>query len=219
MIRAAVFDVGETLIGDDRYWSDWADWLGVRRHTLSALVGAVVARGGHNQDALPLVRPGIDVAAEWRAREAAGLGEVIDESDLYPDVRGALAALRSSGVWVGIAGNQSSGAGRCLRALDLPCDALAVSGDWGVEKPSPAFFERLADWVPAEPGETVYVGDHPANDLLPAREAGFRTAHVRRGALGHFWAGTPSARADWNVDGLDDLASHLTGRPAGEERR
>ncbi|WP_369228616.1 HAD family hydrolase (plasmid) [Streptomyces sp. R39] len=211
MIRAAVFDVGETLVNDTRYWSDWADWLNVPRHTLSALVGAVVTQGRHNLDALRLVRPDIDVDAEWRAREAAGRGETLDESDLYPDVRSALATLQDAGVWVGIAGNQSIGAAGHLRALNLPCDALAVSDEWGAEKPSPEFFKRLIDWVRAAPDQIVYVGDHPANDLAPARDAGLMTAHLRRGPLGHYWADSQHAQADWKANSLNELTAQLIG--------
>ncbi|GAA0494686.1 hypothetical protein GCM10009544_63560 [Streptomyces stramineus] len=67
MIEAVVFDVGETLVRDDRGWNSWADWLGVPRCTLSALVGAVVAQGRDNADAIRLIRPGIDIGAEARA--------------------------------------------------------------------------------------------------------------------------------------------------------
>lgn len=206
-----VFDVGETLVKDDRYWAGWADWLQIPRHTMSALVGAVVAQGRDNADAVRLAKPGCDVAAEWAAREAAGCGEVIDESDLYDDVRTALAVLQDAGIWVGIAGNQSAKAAKMLRALHLPCDALATSGEWGVAKPSPAFFRAVIGWAPGDPRDIVYVGDHPANDLAPARRAGLRTAHLRRGPLGHLWADTPeAAAADWRADSLTHLAALLT---------
>lgn len=76
MIETIVFDIGETITRDDRYWHSWADWLGVPRHTLSALAGAVVAQGRDNADAIRLARPGIDIAAEYAAREAAGRGEL-----------------------------------------------------------------------------------------------------------------------------------------------
>lgn len=58
MIEAVAFGIGETLIKDDRGWNSWIDWLGVPRHTLSALVGAVVAQGRDNADA-------IATSAEW----------------------------------------------------------------------------------------------------------------------------------------------------------
>lgn len=122
MIRAVAFDVGETLIRDDRAWSARAGWLGVNRHTLSALVGAVVAQGRDNADALRLVRPGIDIEAERAAMERAGRGEFLDESDLYPDVRPSLAALRAAGMRVVVAGNQT--AGRRVAARARPAGGL-----------------------------------------------------------------------------------------------
>lgn len=212
MIRCVALDVGETLTCDDRYWAAWADWLDVPRHTLSALVGAVVAQGRDNADALRLVRPGIDLAAEYAAREAAGRGEYLDESDLYPDVRPALAALRGLGMRVIVAGNQTPRAGELLRALDLPVDAVAVSGDWGVAKPSQEFFLRVIDLGMAQPEEILYVGDHPQNDIYPTREMGLLTAHLRRGPWGHLWADDPAVRAaaDWSITSLHELAAIVT---------
>jgi HAD superfamily hydrolase (TIGR01662 family) len=207
-----IFDVGETIVRDDRYWASWADWLCVPRHTLSALVGAVVAQGRDNADALRLIRPGIDVAAEYQAREAAGRGEHLDDSDLYDDVRPALAELHRLGVRVVIAGNQTTRAGELLRALNLPADVIATSGGWGVAKPRPEFFQRAIEAGQASPGETLYVGDHPANDTIPAAAAGLRTAHLRRGPWGHLWARDPDviAAADWRIDSLMELPALIT---------
>ncbi|AGP57649.1 HAD family hydrolase [Streptomyces rapamycinicus] len=211
MIRAVALDVGETLIRDDRVWATWADWLDIPRHTLSALVGAVVAQGRDNADALRLIRPDIDIAAERAAMEAAGLGEQITEEDLYPDVRPALAALRQSGARVVIAGNQTARAGKLLRALDLPVDEIATSGEWGIAKPDPRFFTRVLDLAGTAPDEIVYVGDHPANDTQPAKAAGLRAAHLRRGPWGHLWAHTAeTAVADWHLDSLHDLVPLAT---------
>lgn len=213
MIRAVAFDVGETLVSDTRYWASWADWLDVPRHTMSALVGAVVAQGRDNADALRLLRPDLDVAAAYAAREEAGRGEELDETDLYPDVRPALAALREQGIRVVIAGNQTLKAGALLRALDLPADAIATSAEWGVAKPDPAFFARVIDLAQAEPHQIVYVGDHPANDVYPAAAVGLRVAHIRRGPWGHLWADDPQTRAaaDWSINTLADLARIAAG--------
>ena len=213
MIEVVVLDVGETITRDDRYWHAWADWLGVPRHTLSALVGAVVAQGRDNADALRLARPGIDVGAEYHAREAAGRGEALDETDLYDDVRPALSELRRRGVRVVIAGNQTARAGELLRDLDLPADLIVTSGDWGVAKPRPEFFERALEVAQAPAEATLYVGDHPANDIFPAKVAGLRTAHIRRGPWGRLWADDPAVRAaaDWRIDSLTQLMS-IVGR-------
>lgn len=208
MIRCCVFDVGETLVRDDRYWGSWADWLGVPRHTLSALVGAVVAQGRDNADALRLVRPGIDLAAEYQAREAAGRGEQLEEEDLYPDVRPTLNALREAGVRVVVAGNQTVRAAELLRGLGLPADAVATSGEWGVAKPDPRFYERVAKLAGMPREEVVYVGDDPVNDVIAAKTAGLRTAHIRRGPWGHLWADDPQVSlADWKITTLTELIS------------
>ncbi|MFF8437117.1 HAD family hydrolase [Streptomyces bacillaris] len=206
-MKTFVFDVGETLVRDDRYWASWAEWLGVPGHTLSALVGAVTAQGLDNAEALKLVRPGIDISAEYAAREAAGRGEHLNEGDLYEDVRPALARLRRDGMRVIVAGNQTVRAGELLRALDLPADLVATSGEWGCAKPSPDFFARVLEASGASARDTVYVGDHPANDTFPAARAGLRTVHLRRGPWGYLWASDAQVReaADWVIDSLTDL--------------
>jgi len=170
---------------------------------------AVVAQGRDNADAVRLARPGIDIDAEYAAREAAGRGENLDASDLYDDVRPALSGLRKLGIRVIIAGNQTPRVGELLRGLDLPADLIVTSGEWGVAKPQPEFFERVREVAQAVPRETVYVGDHPANDLFPAKAAGLRVAHIRRGPWGHLWADDPGvvAAADWRIDSLTQLTS------------
>ncbi|MFI0593988.1 HAD family hydrolase [Streptomyces griseus] len=206
-METIVLDIGETLVRDDRHWASWADWLGVPPHTLGALVGAAVAQGREATDALRILRPDMDVEEAYRARAAAGRGEHLDESDLYQDVRPALAELRAAGIRVVVAGNGTVRAGELLRALDLPADLVVTSGEWGVRKPEPEFFARVTEVAGAAPEATLYVGDHPADDLFPAAAAGLRTAHLRRGPYGHWWAGHPDVveTADFRIDALTEL--------------
>ncbi|XVV02702.1 HAD family hydrolase [Actinosynnema sp. CA-248983] len=208
MISAVVFDVGETLLDDSREWGAWADWIGVSRHTFSTVLGAVTAAGRDNSETFAYFRPGFDVPRERILREQAGKGERIDEDDLYPDARPALARLKELDLWVGIAGNQTVRAAELLRELALPVDRIATSGEWGVAKPSPAFFHRVVAMTPERAAENVlYVGDHRDNDIVPARAAGLRTALIRRGPWGFLWADDPLVRAnaDWVIDSLMEL--------------
>lgn len=220
-METIVLDIGETLIRDDRYWASWADWLGVPPHTVSALVGAAVVQGRDCADALHALAPDMDINEATLARRAAGRGEHLDERDLYPDVRPALAELRALGLRVVIAGDGSARAGELLRALDLPADLVATSQEWGVAKPDLAFFERVLDASGADPQATLYVGDHPANDLFPARSAGLRAAHIRRGPYGHWWAEHPDVveAADWRIHMLTELPGllHRTAEPSRGE--
>ncbi|MGW7052913.1 HAD family hydrolase [Streptomyces sp. NPDC054887] len=190
MIRAVVFDVGECLVDETREYGTWADWLGVPRHTFAAKFGAVIAQGRDYRDTFQEFAPGFDLYEQREARAWAGQPEHFDESDLYPDVRPALAALREAGLWLGIAGNQTVRAGGILRELFTEdVDLIGTSDDWGASKPDPEFFVRVAAVVPFEPCEILYVGDRVDNDLRPAVAAGMPTALVHRG---------PWATIQWN---------------------
>ncbi|PJJ05520.1 HAD superfamily hydrolase (TIGR01549 family) [Streptomyces sp. 2333.5] len=191
MIRAVVFDVGECLVDETREYGTWADWLGVPRHTFAAMFGAVIAQGRDYREVFQEFRPGFDLYEERDARAAAGQPEHFDESDLYPDVRPALAQLRGDGLWLGIAGNQTVRAGGILRGLfSHDVDLIGTSDDWGAAKPDPLFFARVADVVPFEKDQILYVGDRVDNDLRPAVAAGMPTALVHRG---------PWASIQWNT--------------------
>lgn len=56
---------------------------------------------------------------------------------------------------------------------------VVIAGEVGCFKPDPAFFLLLARLAGAEPGEVIFVGDSPAEDVVPARGAGLVTVWVR----------------------------------------
>ncbi len=207
VLDAVVFDVGETLVDETREYGAWADWLGVPRHTFSSVFGAAIALGKDYRDVFQYFRPGFDLDAERERRAAAGVPETFGEEDLYPDARPCLRALRDMGVWVGVAGNQTTRAGAILRALDLPADMIATSEDWGAAKPDTSFFRALVDAAPCAAERIVHVGDRLDNDLIPAKAAGLRTAFIRRGPWGHIWEHHPdmAGTADWRMESLAEL--------------
>jgi HAD superfamily hydrolase (TIGR01549 family) len=181
VIQAVVFDVGETLVDETTEYGTWADWLGVPRHTFSAMFGAVIASGRDYREVFQHFRLGLDLDTERSRRAAAGRPEAFGEADLYDDARPCLAALQNMGLWVGIAGNQTSRAGTILRGLHLPADLIGTSEDWGASKPDPAFFEAVVTAAPCAAGRIAYVGDRLDSDLKPAKAAGMRTVFIRRG--------------------------------------
>lgn len=223
-IRAVWFDVGETLIDESREYGTWADWLGVPRHTFSAVFGAVLARGGDYREVFQHFRPGFDLHTERQDRFDAGLGEYVNGHDLYPDARRCLQALRDAGYFVGVAGNQTARAGQFLRELNLPCDVLATSAEWGAEKPGAAFFDKMAAVSGHARGETAYVGDRLDNDIAPAARAGLFTIWVRRGPWGYILqaAGPPAVDIPegapaLTVGTLDELAAKLVDTGSGSD--
>jgi HAD superfamily hydrolase (TIGR01509 family) len=215
-MRSAVFDVGETLIDETRIFQRWADRLGIPRLAFLGTLGAVLNSGGEVSDAFRLMRPGIDVRAEiaaWRAEDPHGLREGFDAADLYSDVRTTLATLRRSGMGVLIAGNQPAQARPALEAMDLDVDGIFVSEEWGVAKPEPEFFRRVAEEAGHAPADIVYVGDRVDNDVIPAKQAGMHAVLLRRGPHGYVHSRRPEARkADAILDDLQGLVTWLDQR-------
>ena len=209
-IAAVVFDVGETLVNEERPWSEWADWIGVSRAVFFAALGATVAMRQDHRRVFEILAPGFNFTQEHQAKDAAGHEWRIVAEDLYPDAVPCLQQLRSSGYRVGIAANQPVQAEQALNELGLPVDFVATSGGWGVAKPSGEFFRRLAEKTGVPAAKIAYVGDRLDNDVLPAANAGMRSVFIRRGPWGLIHATWPEVSvADMRIDSLGELAEWL----------
>lgn len=218
VIGAVVFDVGECLVDESREYGTWADWLGVPRHTFSAMFGAVIAQGLDYRETFQVFRPGFELDKARQGRADAGQPEWFGENDLYPDVRPALTRLRADGLWVGIAGNQTDRAGGILRDLDLPADMIATSDDWGVPKPDPGFFRQMLEVTPGSADEILYVGDRLDNDIRPAASLGLQTALIRRGPWATIQQDDPDAERvpTMRIDSVAELPGRIAAFNAGE---
>src|SRR2546430_12708796 len=103
-LRAVFFDVGETIVDESREYGTWADWLGIPRHTFSAVFGAVIARGGDYRETFQYFKPGFDLARERQRRAEAGKPESFAQEKLYPDAPPCPAVLPDHGLLVALAG-------------------------------------------------------------------------------------------------------------------
>jgi HAD superfamily hydrolase (TIGR01662 family) len=209
-ITTVFFDVGETLVDETRHWTDLANWMGVPTFTFFAAMGVIVERRRPHNEVFGLVRPGYDLEAEQAKRQAAGWTYSLEHGDFYPDAFPCLTDLRNHGYRIGIAGNQPEAAEAALHRVGIPADVIASSTGWGVEKPSPAFFERVAEAAGCPPTEIAYVGDRLDNDVLPAKAAGMAAIFIRRGPWGIVHAGWPeAAQADARLESLTELRAAL----------
>lgn len=101
----------------------------------------------------------------------------------FPDVPGALTTLASAGVSVAVLTNGTA---------EQQNDKLARVGlagrvgpvftveDLGVAKPDPAAFERACERWGLPPSAVLSIGDRHDLDVVPARRAGLRAAHLDR---------------------------------------
>jgi len=185
-VGAVVFDVGETLVDETRHWTLVAEAAGMPPLTLMGVLGGLIGQGrdfGEVWDVLGVPKPAGEFPLEtW-----------------YPDALPCLARLREGGFRVCACGNTPVG----TEALVAPhVDAAASSAGWGVSKPSPAFFERVAELAEAPPEKIAYVGDRVDNDVVPALAAGMVAVHLRRGPWGYLQAPPPQAI---RISSLDEL--------------
>jgi FMN phosphatase YigB (HAD superfamily) len=205
-LAAVVFDVGETIVDETRAWSSWADWLGVPRLTFLAVCGASIAGGNLDHRApLRIFRPDFDLRTELRRRAEAGLGDDVVAEDLYPDALDCLRSIHDAGLRVGLAGNQPARAEAVLRDLHTPLDFVASSETWGVEKPDPRFFAKIAETLELPAASIAYVGDRIDNDVRPAAAAGLQAIFVRRGPWA--WIQQPSGSPPEAVVTVESLAA------------
>jgi FMN phosphatase YigB (HAD superfamily) len=200
-LEAVVFDFGETLYNETRAWSAIADGAGVPRATFLAMLGALIATDRSHGEIFDVF--GVPEPRAWLPLEA---------DDLYPDVRAGLTVLKARGLRVGIAANQPDRGAEIERVLGIELDFVATSAAWGVAKPSPAFFARIASELGLSPAAIAYVGDRVDNDVMPASAAGMCAVFVRRGPWG--WIQCPDGDppgAAFTIEDLRDLPGLLAG--------
>ena len=192
-LKAVFFDVGETLVDEERWWREVAQAVDLGPHVIWAALGFTIARG---EEHLGLWRHlGVDRPDAWDA-------VVYSRGDLYPDAIACLETVRGMGLFVGVAGNQNAKLEAWARSTGLPADVILSSAGLGVRKPERAFFERLVDACGYSAPEVAYVGDRVDNDVRPAAAAGLVAVHVRRGPWGRLQETPPEAAL-----AVDDLAS------------
>ena len=209
-IKVVFFDLGGTLICEVRLWATWAAYLHVAPAAVLSALDEVIAKGEHHRRVFDRFKPGFDIEAARRDRSARGDSDLFDANDLYSDAIPCLRALRERGYLIGIAGNQPAEAESAIRELGVEAEFIATSGRGGVEKPSPAFFAKVAEASGFLPSEIVYVGDRLDNDVLPARAAGMISVFLERGPWGRAHAKQAEARlADIRIKGLAALPDAL----------
>ena len=193
-LKAVFFDVGETLVDEERWWRVLAERSGLQPHVVWAALGVTIERGEEHNELWRHL--GVERPTSW----AADLS--YEPGDLYPDAIACLEAMRALGLYVGIVGNQPELMERWAREEALPTDVISSSASLGVKKPDPRFFELVVELAGCDASEVAYVGDRVDNDVLPAAAAGLVAVHVRRGPWGRLRATPPEATV-----GIDDLAS------------
>jgi putative hydrolase of the HAD superfamily len=100
----------------------------------------------------------------------------------YPEVPGAVAALRAAGLRLAVVSNWDVSLREVLvrTGLSAELEAVVTSAEVGAAKPEPLVFERALAELGLSPAEVLHVGDSPGLDDLGALAAGIEPVLVLR---------------------------------------
>jgi putative hydrolase of the HAD superfamily len=129
----------------------------------------------------------------------------------FPGVRELFAELQQAGVRLGIithglAVKQAEKLIRLELTQYLDPQAIFISDQIGISKPNPKLYQTALRELGLEPGEAMYVGDSPANDIAPPKSLGMITVWARAAAK----AQLEGERPDHVIESFDDLRRLLS---------
>ena len=195
-LKAVVFDVGETLVDEERWGRELAARIGLQPHVFWAALGVTIARG-EEHDALwahlGIAKP--DGCVAW------------DHVRVLGSLRRRRSLPRSSAQARSARGHRRQpdrGARGVGSRREAACRRdLLVGEPRRAQARSRRSSSRSSQLMECDAVEVAYVGDRVDNDVLPAaRGRASSPIHVRRGPWGRLQRTPPEAAL-----GLDDLAS------------
>ncbi|MEH7440689.1 HAD family hydrolase [Bacillus sp. JJ1122] len=121
----------------------------------------------------------------------------------FRNVQKVLETLSQMGIILGLISNGKRKFQReNLNALGIASyfDTILISDEVGLRKPDPLIFQMGLDNLSVSAEESIFVGDHPENDIKAAREAGML------GIWKHddYWM---DAEADFTINDLYEIAA------------
>lgn len=93
----------------------------------------------------------------------------------FPNMEHVLKELRNRGILLGMITNgftEFQLLNIHALGIDKYIDTILVSEQEGIKKPQAEIFLRALERLDVSPEESVYVGDHPENDVIAARNVG-----------------------------------------------
>ena len=97
-------------------------------------------------------------------------------SERVPAMYGAIRAVRGAGLRTGLLSNSWGAGDYPLEDFPELFDAVVISGEVGMRKPTPEIYAMGADAIGLPPADCVFVDDLPFN-LEPAAALGMGTVH------------------------------------------
>ncbi len=214
MLRAVIFDLDQTLLDraatfhrflEKQYLRFQRDLQAVSLTEYTATVQSYDSNG---------YTPKSDVYTQVCADLSLGLSKELytdfkevygQEPVLFGDTVTVLEALAARYKLGLITNGRSTGQNAKIDGAGLRrfFDAIKISEEEGVKKPSPVIFERCLEQLGVPPAQAVYIGDHPRKDVVAAQQVGLKGIWVRSRNY------TAPESADGIIDNLGELLDLL----------
>ena len=215
-LRAVLFDLDNTLMDRReallRYIALFAEYFApqIDAMTQCQIESIFVEADGGGYTPKPAALEKVRQSLRWKSRPS------LDEMQTHyheaypncalemPGAKETLSKLRTRGLKTGIITNGTT------RTQNIKIDLLGfrslidiaiVSETAGVKKPDARIFAQALAGIQTTAGETIFVGDHPQNDVLGAQKAGLRAVWVRSY---HPWP-EGEREPQWQVDRHTEL--------------
>lgn len=227
MVKWVFFDIGDVLFDEDvpHLWlfhtllltlrahgKDvlWDDFNATRRQLAAqgpnpeaAIKGAMAAYCVNDSETETLWHEARDIYQQMRKPRPYGL--------LLDGITPTLQDLKRD-YHLGIIANQHPPVAEAIANYGIAplFDVIVISETVHLFKPDPAIFQYALNQAGVTPGEAVFVGDRPDNDILPAKALGMRTVRFKRGVQYTLYNPDDSAMiADETVTDVSELAAAI----------
>jgi putative hydrolase of the HAD superfamily len=189
MVKAVIFDLDGTLLNRDasiqhfveRQYDRWHRWLGhIAKETYVTRFIELDNRGYVWKDTVyqQMIKEFEIIGIMWEDLLEDYMNHFHKSCVPFPHLIWMLEELKRKSLKLGIITN---GKGllqmHSIKALGIEgyFDTILISEWEGISKPDPRLFQRALDQLKVLANESVFVGDHPHNDIQAARNVGMKT--------------------------------------------
>ena len=130
--------------------------------------------------------------------------DMLSKAKPYPQVEGLLADLKKAGLRMGVITDYPVGAKVSALGFDQYWDVAISADTMGHLKPEPDAFLLAAEELKIAPEQIIYVGNEYKYDIIGAKRAGMKAAHLAKKDV-------PDSVADITFSDFDDLRSYILG--------
>ncbi|MBO7094183.1 MAG: HAD family hydrolase, partial [Spirochaetia bacterium] len=130
--------------------------------------------------------------------------DMLSKAKPYPKVEPLLADLKNSGLKLGVITDYPTDGKLSALGFDQYWDVAISADTMGHLKPEPDAFLLAAEELKIAPEQIIYVGNEYKYDIIGARKAGMKTAHLAQKPV-------PDSVADITFSDFRDLRGYILG--------